>query len=63
MGAAAQPAPPAGRIYPLQGGVALLPVAGGADYQVQDEAGRVIRPWGPPGPDGRLRLPPAAGTG
>jgi hypothetical protein len=58
--AAAQPAPPRNRIYPLQGTTARLPVEAtpGAEYQVQTEAGAIIRPWGPAGPDGTLRLPP-----
>lgn len=58
--AAAQSGPPHNRIYPLQNGLARLPVEAspGAEYQVQSEAGAIIRPWGPAGPDGTLHLPP-----
>ena len=58
--AAAQPGPPHNRVYPLQGGAARIPVeaAAGAEYQVQAEAGAIIRPWGPAEPDGTLHLPP-----
>ncbi len=58
--ALAQPAPEHNRIYPLQGRTARLPVPvlPGVAWMVRDEAGRILRPWGPAEADGTLRLPP-----